>query len=228
MEEDSIVAFEWIKNNKEELYRLFASEQSFFAEEKPITLFMAGSPGAGKTEVSTRLIEQFNTKPVRIDADEIRKICPGYNGSNSSVFQKAANKGVNILYDHCLKKGFSLILDGTFAYADAIENVKRSLDKERRVEIYFVYQNPEQAWEITKVRELEQGRRVPKDVFIKAYIESQQNVQKIKEQYRDQVILNFVINDPKKESFDLELNITKLDLYIPEMYSEDDLNTSIK
>ncbi|MEK7068467.1 MAG: zeta toxin family protein, partial [Patescibacteria group bacterium] len=71
-------------------------------------------------------IKRFKEKPVRIDADEIRAQCPGYNGGNSSLFQKCADKGVNILYDFCLKNNFNIILDATFAYGDAMQNIERS------------------------------------------------------------------------------------------------------
>lgn len=135
-------AFTWLKGQKDLLVEKFASEIKYVSNESPTTLFMAGSPGAGKTEVSKRLMEKFSEQPVRIDADEIRALCPGYNGSNAHVFQKAANKGVNILYDYILSKGLNTILDGTFAYGGATDNVGRSLKKDRKVELFYIYQNP--------------------------------------------------------------------------------------
>lgn len=67
--------------------------------DNPITIFMAGTPGAGKTEFSITLIETFGGSFIRIDADEIReRMRPlGYNGLNADIFQDAANKGVNLL-----------------------------------------------------------------------------------------------------------------------------------
>ena len=66
-------AWEWIKSKegKNILIDLFANPAFYLPESKPVTLFMAGSPGAGKTEVSKGLIKQFKQKPVRIDADEV-------------------------------------------------------------------------------------------------------------------------------------------------------------
>src|SRR3989338_11007487 len=109
-------AFRFIKANRQELIRKFANPSLYKPVENPISLFMAGSPGAGKTEVSKSLVKRFKDAPIRIDADEIRKVCEGYKGSNAHVFQKAANKGVNILFDYALKEKLNLILDGTFAY----------------------------------------------------------------------------------------------------------------
>ncbi|MBI3255577.1 MAG: zeta toxin family protein [Candidatus Andersenbacteria bacterium] len=115
-------------------------------------MFMAGSPGAGKTEVSKRLLSRFEQKPLRIDADEIRTLMPGYVGANACLFQKAATKGVHILYDLALEKSYNAILDGTFAYYDVLQNIQRSLDRGRKVEIFFVYQSPYHAWGFTKKR----------------------------------------------------------------------------
>lgn len=118
--------------------------------------------------------EGFNKKfediPMRIDADEIRAFCPGYSGTNAHVFQDAANKGVNILYDHALENSINCILDGTFAYADVVQNIERSLKRARRVEIWFVYQDPKTAWAFTKAREVVESRRVAKTSSYALYL----------------------------------------------------------
>ncbi len=93
-----------------------SATDNFSAEESPISIFMAGSPGAGKTEVSKDFLKQL-TPIIRIDADELRnqfKGC-GYNGANSHVFQRAATRLVHCLHTAALKKGISFLLDGTFA-----------------------------------------------------------------------------------------------------------------
>ena len=82
----------------------------------------------GGTCFSKRLISHFKQKPIRIDADEIRAMCEGYTGCNAHIFQKAATKGVNILYDYALKNNLNVILDGTFAYGSSLENIERSLN----------------------------------------------------------------------------------------------------
>ena len=143
------------------------------ADELPTTLFMAGSPGAGKTEISKRLVPRFKQKPIRIDADEIRTICPWYTGNNAHVFQDAATKGVHILYDYALKNNINVILDGTFAYNGALENIKRSLDRGRKVEIFFVYQDPLQALDFTKKREALEQRRVSREVFTDSFLKQE-------------------------------------------------------
>ena len=219
-------AFKDIKSNRKVLIEKFASSDIFKPVIHPISLFMAGSSGAGKTEVSIGLIKQFKDRPVRIDADEIRKMCKGYTGLNAHIFQKAANKGVNILYDYALHKKINLILDGTFAYADASGNIRRSLERGRKVELWFVYQDPVSAWKVTKAREKKETRHVSKDVLIKSFFDSRKNVKEVKNEFGGQIQLNLLIKDYQKGQEDLKLNISvkELDGYIGNSYSEDDLD----
>ena len=65
---------------------------------KKTAIFMAGSPGAGKTEVATAL-EEMLSNICMIDADVFRSQFPEYNGSNSSEFQA----GASLLVEYSLK-----------------------------------------------------------------------------------------------------------------------------
>lgn len=225
MDDEAIIesSYEWVRTNKKALIEKFARLDDYETDVKLISLFMAGSPGAGKTEISKRLAEQFTKKPVIIDADEIRKICPQYEGANAHLFQKAATKGVHILYDYVLAKNINVIVDGTFAYAQARENIRRSIERGRKIEIYFVYQDPLQAWEFTKKREALEHRHISKEVFIKGFFDSQRNVTTVKNEFGNAIELNIIIknNDNSIEKF--YLNKERLDPYIKNVYSADDL-----
>ena len=62
------------------------------ADSDPVSVFMAGSPGAGKTEASKALlatVEEEGAKTVRIDPDELRSRFEGYTGGNSWLFHPA-------------------------------------------------------------------------------------------------------------------------------------------
>lgn len=216
-------AFQWIKDNERFLIKMFANPDGYETDTTLISLFMAGSPGAGKTEVSKRLIQRFQKKPVRIDADEIRALCPGYKGEQAHIFQKAATKGVNILYDHTLHKNLNVILDGTFAYGNALKNIERSLSKNRKVEIFFIYQDPATAWEFTKKREELEKRRVSKEVFIEGFFDAQANVNEAKSVFGNRVELNLIIKNFEKGFERLELNIEKIDSYLDKQYDREEL-----
>lgn len=215
-------AFEYIKKNKKKLIEKYIHDCT--TVNTPVTLFMAGSPGAGKTEISKRLIARFKQKPIRIDADEIRIICNGYTGENAHIFQKAATKGVHILYEYALKKNINVILDGTFAYNGALDNIRRSLKHGRKVEIYFVYQDPMQAWEFTKKREAIEHRKVSKEVFIDSFFKARENTNQAKEHFDSSIELNLIIKDFEKDLERLEINIPSIDHFIKKAYTKNELN----
>ncbi len=118
-----------------------------------ITIFMAGSPGAGKTEFSERYmplifnktdekiikflkdrnidIESVGALFVRIDVDEIREFLPQYQKTdiktdkkgNAHIIQKAANKGLDILRAYCLANEISFLHDGTFGNYNTMREI---------------------------------------------------------------------------------------------------------
>src|SRR3990167_10981271 len=125
-------AVAWLKKNKKFIVERFADPKKFPKEEHPLTIFVAGSPGAGKTETAKAVIKRLPLPVVHIDADAIRAMIPGFNGANASLFQAAATVGVEKLYDHVLAKGLSVIVDTTFTpFAKARSNVTRSINKGR-------------------------------------------------------------------------------------------------
>ncbi len=221
-------AVHWVRNHNRKLIETFASETLFFPDAEPISIFMAGTPGAGKTEYSDRLNKSFKSKAIRIDADEIRKKIDGYVGSNSYIFQRACTEAVNNIFGHALKHNQNLILDGTFAYKKALDNIKKSLKKKRKVIIYFIYQDPQKAWEVTQAREAEEGRRVHKEMFIDAYLKSRENVLQAKMHYQEKIELNLVIKEyPHTGAEKVELNIASIDGYLTKVYTQEELESMI-
>ena len=218
----------FIKSHKQELIKLFADPDIYQPTTNPVSLFMAGSPGAGKTEVSKRLIEKFTDKPVRIDADEIRKIFPNYDGTNSHSFQSAATIGVNKLYDFVIDNNLNMILDGTFAYSGALTNVQRSIDHKRKVEIYYLYQDPMIAWTFTKKREEIEHRHVSEEVFIKAFLQSRINVNEAKSKFKEKIELHLIIKNFSTGLEDLRLNIPNVDSYLDKVYTETEILDLLK
>lgn len=186
---------------------------------------MAGTPGAGKTEFSLKLLGAFDKRVVRIDADEIRDMMRdiGYNGANAEHFQNAASKGVNILFDRALHKKYSALLDGTFAYGNWRENIERSLRKDRIVEIYYLYQDPLIAWEYVQLRQKNQGRAVPLDVFVNSYEQSMENVQKAKEVFGKNVTIYFAKNDYTKNVESVAVDVNDIAKLLPKTYNGEEL-----
>ena len=88
--------------------------------EKAVAIFMAGSPGAGKTEFSKYFLEkEFGVDSiVRIDPDEIRETLPGYNGENAYLFQGAVIVAIEKVLDYVFARNFHFLLEGTFSNQD--------------------------------------------------------------------------------------------------------------
>lgn len=153
--EDKIIQDQAIKeiiNRKDELI------EKFIISKRPLRLdvisfFMAGSPGAGKTEFSHRYmsnildkkdpklvkklmkngvdINSVDTLFIKIDADEIREFLSQYQKTNiekgikgnSHIIQKASNKGLDILRDYCFDNHISFLHDGTFGNFDTMRKI---------------------------------------------------------------------------------------------------------
>lgn len=237
-------AISFVKKNKKEIIKKFADSSKHKAFQAPISFFMAGSPGAGKTEVSKYFIDlvekSINQKAkeegldesftiVRIDGDEIREMLPGYTGTNSHLFQGAISKGVNQLYDYVLDKKFNALVDGTFSSEKyAMENIKRSIDKNRRVNILYVYQDPLKAWELTRAREAKEGRMISLDVFVDDFFKAKENVNKVKKLYGNKIEVDFIQRDFEKNIIKFEINIDSIDSYLNIDYTKDSLMEKLK
>ena len=115
-----------------------------------------------------------------IDADYFRAQFPEYNGKNSSVFQKASSWLVEQSLKYVLEHGYSFILEDTFAILSAEKNIIRALKNNFRVTIFYVYQDPKVAWDFTRKRELAEGRHVPKEMFINAFLSPERILKKSK------------------------------------------------
>lgn len=231
----SVETKEWLKTNKTLLYDKFANLEIFEPAEKPTTIFMAGAPGAGKTEFSKSIDKELaerlgiTTKAVRIDADEIKLLFPQYNGKNTAVVQSAAYKAVEKLHDFALTNNQNIIFDGTFSRHDiAHKNVSRSINRNREVGIFYIYQDPVRAWEFTKIREAIEGRPVPKDFFIDSFFSSIETVDKIKKEFGKSVILYLVEKDYHNRVTNTDFNIQSVDKHINKSYDSESLNKAIK
>jgi predicted ABC-type ATPase len=231
-------AIKFVKNNKSLIIDKFANKNKFLPVEKPFTIFMAGSPGAGKTEFSTSFDPKLyayecNVPIVRIDADEIRKMLPGYNGTNASVFQRAATIGVEKLFDYVNHSDQNAILDTTFSdLTKAKMNIDRSLKHNRKVGIFYIHLEPITAWAYTKIREKNEGRYVNKDFFIKSYIAAKDTVNIIKKLY-PKIELNVVdkIIDKTNQQYPIKptirLNAPNVDNFITFKYNKEQLLTML-
>ncbi len=216
-------ALEFVKKNKKQLFEDLVAGRIFDGSSQQVAIFMAGTPGAGKTEVAQSLGPLFATPPLRIDADEFRTKIPGYNGANSDIIQPAASVAVDKVLDQVYKNKYPFILDGTFAVGKALVNLKRAIRKGYSAQVYFVYQDPLDAWRFTKIREKKEGRRVPKEAFVNAYFASRQNVKSVKQELGSDILLTLIIKNYSTGERKILDNVDDIEKYIPKTYNRDEL-----
>lgn len=204
----------------------------FLPEENPVSVFMAGSPGAGKTESSKNLIKKFSKisgEILRIDPDELRCLIPGYDGSNSYLFHGAVSILVSYIHDEALKNKQSFVFDGTFSKIEmARENIERSLKRNRFVQIFYVYQDPVQAWDFVKKRELVEGRRIKKEHFISHYFAARDTVNVLKKEFGTRIQVDLLVKNIDGSDQYYRENIDIIDNYVEERYSVETLSTMLQ
>lgn len=202
------------------------------SDSNSVSVFMAGSPGAGKTETARSFIRNVSangeSELVHIENDEYRKVFTHYDGQNSPLFQRAATILVEGVHDRALKKKVSFVLDSTLSsYEKAKQNIERSLRKNRFVMIVFVYQDPEQAWKLVKAREKVEGRRVPRAVFVEQFLKSQEVVAKLKEEFGDKLYINFIEKNIDGSSKKPQFNVTDIDKLLSKKYNRESLESIV-
>jgi UDP-N-acetylglucosamine kinase len=222
-------ACNYVKANRKLLCEQFASIKDYPSTKDPIAYFMAGSPGAGKTEYSKGFIQSLQVKEptrriVRIDADEIRDILPGYNHKNAWELQHAASLGVEKILDYVFDHDQDFLLDGTFSSLSvASRNIERCIRHKRKVGLLYLYQDPLKAWKFTKIRESGEGRNIPKDAFIKELFSAKECVQAVKKTYGSKIELYLVEKDFDKGLEKTRFNIDNVDSYLKIAYTQDSL-----
>jgi len=217
------VEFSTKKANKKAIAAKYVDR--FPTESEAVSVFMAGSPGAGKTESAKELIRQFESETLRIDIDELRTEFSEYDGTNSYLFQSAAICFVEALHDRALKQGVSFVMDSTLSsFEIAKSNIERSLNKGRLVTIIFVYQKPELAWEFVQAREKVEGRKVPAEVFIEQFIGSQETANKLKLHFKEAIQLHVIVKNLDGSSRFTHFNVNSIDQYLDSKYDLASLN----
>ncbi|MEZ8848181.1 zeta toxin family protein [Vibrio cyclitrophicus] len=201
-------------------------------EESAVSVFMAGSPGAGKTETARNMIKTFKKESgvdlVHIENDELRKVFEDYDGINSPLFQRPATLLVEAIHDRALKRDVSFILDSTLSSLEKAKgNIQRSLKRNRYVLIIFVYQEPEQAWCLVKAREIVEGRRVPEEVFVNQFMESQRVVSELKKLFQDQVDIIFIEKNIDGRNERPHFNVSDIDALLRKKYNRESLEAIV-
>lgn len=185
--------FNWAKQNRKELCKKFFAEKDIKKWQK-IALFMAWSPGAGKTEFIRRLL-LIDEKALyyTLDLDLIRWWMPNYNWKNAEQYTRGAIKILEKLIDECLDNEYPFVLDWTFTSTPVMDrNLERLIKKEYKIHVFYIHTLAELAWLYTLYRWKEEGRCIPVDRFINDYLVAPENVCAFSEKY--EWLLVYIVN----------------------------------
>jgi predicted ABC-type ATPase len=220
-------ALAYAKKNRTSICRELTDKEVYLPEECPVSVFMSGSPGAGKTEFSTDVVNQLETngtKILRLDPDELRDEFEEYDGSNSYLFQRAVSLLIERSLDYIYKNKQSFLLDGTLAsYNVAEKNIKRSLDKKRNVLVLFVFQRPELAWQFVEAREKVEGRKIKPEHFVAQYFGAQEVIQNLKENFGKSIRVDVVLKDNDGKTKNHHSNVDSLAPYLKPFIGKDEV-----
>lgn len=164
MDEDT--AKKWVKDKENQKKFLKALFKDYPPNKKKLSIFMAGIPGAGKTEFAENTINKVKPKLVPIEHDKLVEYIPGYKPEDCYNYRKAGSVLVTRLLDECLKNGYSFIFDGTLSHEHGYRNIQRTLKAGYFVQVVYIVQDAERAWELTGDRELVKKRAIEKKGFI--------------------------------------------------------------
>lgn len=227
-------AIKFAKANRARLARTIADTNEFPSESSPLTVFMAGSPGAGKTEISKAMVDVLEQgtanveakKILRLDPDDFRCLIPGYSGKNSYLYQRAVTNILERVLDRVFEKRISFLLDGTLANIEvAKRNISRVLANQRIAQVIYVYQQPQLAWQFVQAREITEGRNIPLDVFVVQFLAARRNVVELRKLYGEQFFVDLIIKntDGTASFFEGGVSVEQIDALIPDTYDQFEL-----
>jgi predicted ABC-type ATPase len=164
MDEDQAKAWVKVKENQKRVIDACLKKHS--PRKSKVAIFMAGIPGAGKTEFVRNLTPDLLRDLVIIEHDQLVEYIDGYLPENYYVFRKAGSTLVTELFKESLKQGYSFIFDGTLSHDNGYRNIEKAIKKDYKVAVIYIHQDIKSAWQLTRDRELVKKRSIEKEGFI--------------------------------------------------------------
>ena len=230
VEENKITqkAYQWAKANKKSFAEKYIKESGAVPDkEEPACIFMAGLPGAGKTEYVRTIIRESGVKAVCIDMDDIASRIEGYKPQEADLFRLSATILQNEIFDRTKAKYYPFIMDGTLASDITINCIRKAINKGYRVKIVYIKQDPAVAWRNTKEREKIERRSINLDGFIDSYENTINNLEKVVSSL--DVMIDIIIKDKHNKTIDFIQNATRSDIdkYVKIDYNNKQLRDSL-
>ena len=188
---------EWARQHKRDFANNFIKQANVQPADTPVAIFMAGLPGAGKTEFTQSFLKVNQNSAIRIDMDEIATHIESYRPEQADRYREAATMLLNKIFDLNLKRKLNFIMDGTLGHNKAISNIERTLKAGYQIKIFYLCQDPRSAWQYTQARELIEHRAISKEGFIRTYYSLIDNLRTILEKIKHpNLAVDLVIKKP--------------------------------
>lgn len=123
-----------------------------------------------------------------------------------------------------------MLIDGTFAnYKSSVKNIYRSIKRGRKIVIWYFYLDPKIAWDLTRKREIVEGRPIRKQDFIESFFNSIEDVDKAKSIHGDKLEVNILIrNNIDYKDSKIYYNVKSIDSHVSLDYSKEALRKILK
>lgn len=219
----------WARKHKKDFANQMITRAGVKAHDEPAAFFMAGLPGAGKTEFTTNLINDLSLKVVRIDMDEIATHIEGYTPEEAHAFREAATDLLNATFDRAVLRRVDFIMDGTFRSKNALKNLQRCEKKGYHTKLIYVHQAPLLAWDFTQSREKVEKRSINKTAFINTYFEIRANIMELRNIQIKNLTLELVVKDSDNSIGRRHENVSpsEIDELVGKIYTRDELERLI-
>lgn len=158
-------AKKWVKDksNQAKVLKQFFSD--FPGTDVKVAFFMAGIPGAGKTEFAESTIREEQPVFIPIEHDKLVEYIDTYKPENYYNFRKAGSALVTLVFEEVIKNGHAFIFDGTLSHENGSRNIKKAINAGYDVYVVYIVQDAKVAWQLTKARELVKKRSIQKKRF---------------------------------------------------------------
>jgi predicted ABC-type ATPase len=187
-------AKQWVKNKTNQSMVV----DSFFLKNKPrkvkSAFFMAGVPGAGKTEFAEGVIKA-SPGLVPIEHDQLVEYIDGYAPEAYYNYRKAGSVLVTRIFDECLRNGYPFVFDGTLSHENGAKNITKALKAGYAVIVVYIVQDAGKAWELTKARELVKKRSIERTGFMETCRKINQNLLNVFKEHKNNHQFGFWLID---------------------------------
>lgn len=215
----------WARQNKRSFANRLVTNSGVVAHPEPAAFFMAGLPGAGKTEFTKNLIIDLSLKVVRIDMDEIASQIEGYKPEEAHAFREAASDVLNAVFDRATHRKVDFVMDGTFKSSSASGNLQRCIEKGYFIKLFYIHQDPCIAWDFTQAREKVEKRAIDKAGFIDTYFKIFDNFNRLAEMHLENLTFDLVVKNADNtigQRYE-NIHINDIDDLIGKRYNKEEL-----